>query len=109
MTSALLLALASIALIGAATPRQADQLFGRHFARKRRIIMRRAGFALLAFSLGLVLGSADQARALIGWVGAIGLEALFIALLFSARPSRSVSALTHAASEPTVSPIRSEG
>jgi hypothetical protein len=83
MIAALLLALPAILLIGAATPRQADLLFGNRLRRAGRKTLRLAGFVLLAFSLGAALVDPDQARAFVTWVGGIGVEALLVALAFT--------------------------
>lgn len=83
MIAASLLALVGIALLAAGTPRQADLLFRAKLAEPSRRALRLAGLVLLAFSLGAALAGDDRARAFIGWVGVIGMEALAFALAFS--------------------------
>ena|ERR1700758_298109 len=80
MTTDALLALPAIALIAAATPRQAEALFGAGFGRAPRKAVRLAGFVLLAFSLGAALKEGDRARTIVGWIGLVGLEAMLVAL-----------------------------
>ena len=83
MIGAILLAWPALALIGAATPRQADLLLRRRLGRRAHGRIRLAGFGLLACSLYPVLTGQDAARALIGWIGAVSLGAIVHALAFS--------------------------
>jgi len=80
MIAAALLALLGIGLLATGTPRQAGLLFGDRLYRRRRVLLRRAGFGLLAVSLGIALRDPDRARHLIAWIGTIGVEALVVAL-----------------------------
>lgn len=83
MIAAALLALAGIGLIAAGTPRQAGLLARAGIGHARRKALRAAGAALLAVSLGVALTGDDRARHIVGWTGAIGVEAIAVALVFT--------------------------
>lgn len=84
MIGAILAALPALLLIGVATPRQADRLFGPRPGPAGRRALRLAGLAGLVLSLAAALADRDPARAAIGWIGATGLMAFLLALSFTA-------------------------
>ncbi len=88
MTAAFLLAIPAILAIAAATPRQADQI-SRSLNRSRRFKIRTAGLCLLCLSFAITLSDPDRTRAIIGWVGVTGVEAITIALIFTLIASRA--------------------
>ncbi len=84
MMIAALSALPGILLVAAGTPRQAAALSSHRLHQARRRALRLDGFALLLLSLGVATTGADRARHLVAWIGTIGLEAVAVALLFTA-------------------------
>ncbi|WEK43737.1 MAG: DUF3325 family protein [Candidatus Sphingomonas colombiensis] len=86
MIASLSIAFVAIVLIGVATPRQASHWLGRHIASRRRRDIRFAGFALLLLSLAIIPGDAERARAIVTWIGGIGMEGLAVALVLALHP-----------------------
>ncbi len=90
MIGTILLSTPAIALLAAGTPRQAAALFRGRLHEPRRKTCRVAGLCLLATSLCAALTGDDRARHLVSWIGAIGIEALLLALALTAETARSL-------------------
>jgi hypothetical protein len=88
MIAALILALVAISAIGLATPRQADVWLGPRVSDRQRHRLRMGGFIVLLVSMAAALDTPDVGRAIVTWIGAIGLSAFLIALLLVRRSPR---------------------
>jgi hypothetical protein len=91
MSLALLLALAAVAMIALATPRQAGLLLGPHDDRRTRVRLRLTGWTMLLLSVACLLANGDRGRHALVWIGAAGLFGTFIAVAIgtlTARPGR---------------------